>query len=230
LFKNVGGLFEESSETTRLFEPTSKFLSFGCEFFDYDADGWQDIMVNNGHVAMFEPQREKDIPYKQRKQLLRNMTNGTFAEIADEAALGDLIVPQVGRGLAVGDYDNDGRLDVLASNQNAPAQLFRNQAKHENRWISFQLRGRKSNRNGVHARLVLKAGKTQQNATVRGGSSYLSSSDRRVYFGLGDVSKIDQVVVQWPAGTVDTLKNLQPNMFYTITEGQGITRKFQPKR
>jgi hypothetical protein len=226
LFKNVGGgLFEESTEAARLFDPFLKFLSFGCEFFDYDADGWSDIIVNNGHVAVFEPQREKDIPYKQRKQLLRNQGDGTFREITDEAQLGDLTVPHVGRGLAVGDYDNDGRIDVMTSGQNAPAQLFRNRVLNKNHWVSFKTVGTKSNRNGVHARFTIKAGKARQMSTVRGGSSYLSHSDRRMYFGLGTATQVDEVVIRWPSGVQETLKNLPVDTFYTVTEGKGVTNK-----
>jgi hypothetical protein len=228
IFKNLGGLFEEASEEARLVDPHLKFLSFGCEFFDYDADGWPDLIVNNGHVAMFEPQRKSGIPYKQRKQLLRNQGNGTFIEITNAAELGGLMVPHVGRGLAVGDYDNDGRIDVLAMGQNAPAQLLHNRVLNKNHWISFKTVGTKSNRNGVHARFVLKAGGVQQTATVRGGSSYLSHSDRRVYFGLGTADKVEQVVVRWPSGTQQTLKNLESDTFYTLDESQGITAKHQP--
>jgi hypothetical protein len=229
IFKNVGGLFEAASEEARLVDPHLKFLSFGCEFFDYDADGWPDIIVNNGHVAMFEPQRKSGIPYKQRKQLLRNQGNGTFAEVTNPTELGDLIVPHVGRGLAVGDYDNDGRVDALAVGQNAPAQLFRNRVLNKNHWISFKTVGTKSNRNGVHARFLIKARSVQQTATVRGGSSYLSHSDRRVYFGLGQATKVDEVVIRWPSGTQQTLKNLQANRFYTVTEGRGITSSHGPQ-
>jgi hypothetical protein len=230
LFKNVGGLFEESTEEAHLFDPFIKFLTFGCEFFDCDADGWSDIVVNNGHVAVFEPQRESDIPYKQRKQLLRNQGNGTFLEITDSAELGELVVPQAGRGLAVGDYDNDGRIDILTAGQNAPAQLFRNRVLNKNHWISFKAVGTKSNRNGVHARFTIQAGKARQLSTVRGGSSYLSHSDRRVYFGLGSATRVDEVVIRWPSGVQETLKSLQANTFYTVTEGRGVTGKRRPRK
>lgn len=222
IFKNVGGLFEEASEETRVGESHLKFLSFGCEFFDYDADGWSDVIVNNGHVAVHEPQREHDIPYRQRKQLLRNQGNATFREITDEALLGDLVAPHVGRGLATGDYDNDGRIDVLAGNQNGAAQLLHNRAQSAHHWVSFATRGTKSNRDGLHARLEIKAGGARRIATVRAGSSYLSHSDRRVYFGLGNTEKIDELVIRWPSGTRDVHKNLRADMFYTVTEGSTV--------
>jgi hypothetical protein len=224
LFRNTGGgLYEDATVSARLAMPHLKFLSFGCEFLDYDADGWSDLVVNNGHVVVHEPQREPGIPREQRKQLLRNDGKGVFREIEDTAKLGDLAAPHVGRGLAVGDYDNDGRLDILASNQNAPAQLFHNQLQTGNHWISFKTVGTRSNRDGLHARLTLKSAGARQAATVRSGSSYLSASDRRVYFGLGKAGRVDELSIVWPSGTRETLRNLNADTFYTLTEGRGIT-------
>jgi hypothetical protein len=131
--------------------------------------------------------------------------------------------PHIGRGLAVGDYDNDGRIDVLAGNQNGAAQLLRNRAPSDNHWVSFQTRGTKSNRDGIHAKLEIKVNGKQRIATVRSGSSYLSHSDRRVYFGLGKSTKIDELRVEWPSGTRDLWKNLRADTFYQVTEGGGIT-------
>ena len=223
LFKNIGGLFEESSGAAGLIAPHVKFLSFGCEFLDYDADGWSDIVVNNGHVQAGQKQREVGVSYQQRKQLLRNDGKGAFREIADLGELGGLAAEHVGRGLATGDYNNDGRLDILAMNQNAASQLLRNQSRNGNHWISFQTIGTKSNRNGAHARFVLKAGGARQTSTVRAGSSYLSHSDRRVYFGLGQSARAEEVTVSWPSGQRDVLKNLKADTFYTVTEGRGVT-------
>jgi hypothetical protein len=226
LFRNAGGgLFEDVSMKSGVALPHMKFLAFGCEFLDYDADGWSDLLVANGHVQMNAASKLEGVTYKERKQLFRNERNGTFREIADTAALGDLSLPTVSRGLAVGDYDNDGRLDALFSNQNDPAQLFRNRERSGNHWVSFKTIGTKSNRNGVHARFVLKAGGMKQVATVRGGSSYLSHSDRRVYFGLGRATQIEQVEIRWLSGTRDVLKNLAANAIYVVTEGRGITGK-----
>ena len=220
LFKNEHDTFDEVSAQARLGMVHLKYLSWGCEFFDYDADGWRDLIINNGAVVLRGA--------LQRKQLLHNQGDGTFQEITDPAQLGDLAQPRRGRGLAVGDYDNDGRLDILAMNQNAPAQLLHNQSKSKNHWVSFQTIGTKSNRDGVHTRLKITTAASQQSASVRGGSSYLSSSDRRVYFGLGKADKIDQLVVQWPSGTREVLKNLAADTFYTLTEGRGISQKRAP--
>lgn len=231
LFKNLGGgFFEDATSNANLAASHLNFLSFGCEFFDYDADGWPDIITNNGHVQVRKHKRESGIPLKQRKQLLHNVGQGIFREITDMAALGDLAAPGVGRGLATGDYDNDGRIDVLAIAQNEPAQLFRNQMRTAHHWISFKAVGTKSNRNGIGARFEIVTRNGRQIAHVHGGSSYLSSSDRRVYFGLGGTSKVDQVIVRWPGGKRDVLKNLAANAFYTITEGRGITARTNPSQ
>lgn len=227
LFKNDKGIFEDATGAARLAFSHLKFLTFGCEFLDYDADGWPDIITNNGHVQMRDNKREADVLYDQPKQLLRN-EGGTFREVTDKALLGDLAQPKQGRGLAVGDYDNDGGLDVLAMSQNAAAQLFHNQNVSRGHWVSFRTIGTKSNRNGIHTRFEIRSAGARQTASVRGGSSYLSSSDRRVYFGLGDRAKIDEVIVRWPSGTRDVLKNLPANTFYTLTEGRGITARAKP--
>lgn len=229
LFKNSGaGTMEDVTRDAQLSLIHLKFLSFGCEFLDYDADGWPDLIANNGHVQMSQNHVIKGSTLKQRKQLMRNAGNERFEEITDAAQLGELSVPTLGRGLATGDFDNDGRLDVLAMSQNAPVQLFRNQtAKNGHHFLSLALRGTKSNRNAIGARVELKAGGATQTAWVRGGSSYLSSSDRRVYFGLGKTDKIEQISLLWPSGTKEMLRNLRADTFYTLTEGKGasISRK-----
>ena len=227
LFKNVGdGLFEDVSAVSGVAFPHMKFLAFGCEFFDYDADGWLDLLVANGHVNIHADTLFEGVTYKQRKQLFHNERDGRFREITEPNALEALGVPTVSRGLAVGDYDNDGRVDALVNNQNGPAQLLHNNDRSANHWISFKTIGVKSNRNGVHARLTLVASDgSRQTATVRGGSSYLSYSDRRVYFGLGTVTGISQVEIRWPSGVRDVLKNVAPDAIYVVTEGRGITGK-----
>jgi hypothetical protein len=160
------------------------------------------------------------ITYQEPKQLFRNEGSGAFREITDRSLLGDLAVPTVARGLAVGDIDNDGRLDALVNNNNGPAQLFRNRDRSAHHWVAFRTVGTKSNRNGVHAQFILRAGGMRQTATVRGGSSYLSHSDRRVYFGLGKADRIERVEIRWPSGIVDVLKDLKPDAIYTVTEGR----------
>ena len=225
LFKNNGQFFEDATGPAKLSLLHLRFLSFGCEFLDYDADGWLDLIVNNGHVQARQGSRGAGVLMEQRKQLLQNTGKGAFREITDAAQLGDLNRAVVGRGLATGDFNNDGRVDVLAMAQNAPAQLLKNRSTTLNNWVSFQTIGTKSNRDGLGARLEISTGQTRQKATVRAGSSYLSSSDRRVYFGIGKSKKLNQLLVIWPSGKRETLRDLPANTFYTLTEGRGITAR-----
>ena len=228
LFQNNGSTFNDVTRQAGLAFLHLKFLTFGCEFLDYDADGWPDLISNNGHVQMEKSRREAGVELKMRKQLLHNEGNGKFKEITDPARLGGLNEKVIGRGLAVGDYDNDGRIDVLAMAQNAPVQLLRNLDDNGNHWISFSTIGTRSNRDGIGARLEIEAGGVRQTASVRSGSSYLSASDRRVYFGLGKASKVDELTILWPSGARETLKSLASDTFYTLTENKGVTAKRAP--
>jgi hypothetical protein len=123
----------------------------------------------------------------------------------------------------VGDLDNDGRLDAVACSQNGPVQVFRNRDRSDNHCVSFKAVGTRSNRSGVHARITIHSGAMRQTATVRGGSSYLSHSDRRVYFGLGSASHIERMEIVWPSGLREVLTDVAADAIHTLTEGRGIT-------
>lgn len=206
--------------------PTRNFLSWGCEFIDYDADGWLDLVINNGHVNYRSETGVIREPYRQRKQLFHNVS-GRFVEVTGPGQLGPLGSPMLGRGLATGDYDNDGRIDVLAMNQNQEAQLFHNRNRNGNHWISIKTIGRKSNRDGFHTKIRIKSAVGVQTVTVHAGSSFLSASDRRVYFGLGRAFRIDSIELRWPSGVRETIRNVQPDRFYIATEGSGL-REWKP--
>ncbi|MDX1934905.1 MAG: VCBS repeat-containing protein, partial [Capsulimonadales bacterium] len=159
LFRNIGnGLFRDESYASGLALPHMPFLTFGTEFFDYDRDGWFDLLTVNGHVKVTVDRQSAMTTYRERKQLFRNEGNGRFTEVAEPGQLGSLGNATIGRGLAIGDYDNDGRPDALIANQNGPTELMRNETKNENRWVSFLPVGVKSNREGRHAQFVLRAG------------------------------------------------------------------------
>ena len=204
-----------------------KYLSFGCEFLDYDNDGWQDLMTADGHVQL-SVDTKQSVGVKQAKRLYRNAGNATFSPIEAPEALGPLAEPVISRGLATADINNDGFVDVLAINQNSPAQLFLNRGSATANSISFQLRGRKSNADGSHARITLISPNGQKQIDwVKAGSSYLSASDRRVIFGTGETNGAFTAVINWPSGTKDRINNLKPGAIYEIYE-DGVVKSVTP--
>ena len=221
LFRNRGdGFFEDKSMAANLALPHMKYLAFGCDFLDYDADGNRDLIVANGHVVLSIADSSEGVTYKQRKQLFHNEGGGRFREITEN--LGDLEKPTVSRGLATGDFDNDGRIDFAVSNQNDAAQLFHNEDENQNNWIRFKTIGTKSNRDGYHAKISVMAGGKRYYSEVWSASSFASHSDHRPYFGLGPATLVEKVEIRWPSGVRDTLTKLAADKTYTVTEGQGI--------
>jgi hypothetical protein len=168
------------------------YVGVGTAFLDVDLDGWEDLVVTNGHVIRHSPR------LRQRPVLLRNEGNGRFQDITDRGGpyFGK---GHIGRGLAAGDLDNDGRSDLVISHTNAPAALLRNEAPPGPHWLGVELAG-KENRDVVAARLVLEAGGRRQTRFAQGGGSYLSSCDRRHVFGLGTATRVDRLTVVWPSG------------------------------
>jgi hypothetical protein len=199
-----------------------KYLGWGGGFLDYDNDGWPDIFIANGHVyPELENHNHPESPYRQRNILYRNTGNGRFEDVTSVAGPG-LELRRSGRGVAFGDINNDGRLDILINNQNDPPTLLRNESENQNHWISIRTVGTKSNRDGIGARVTLVAGGRRQIQEVRSGGSYLSQSDLRVHFGLGSTTKIDRIEVRWPSGAVDKIENAAADQFLTIGEGRAI--------
>lgn len=230
LFHNQGGgLFTNTSQQANVALPHMPYLAFGCDFLDYDADGLPDLVVANGHVVLHVAETEEGTSYAERKQLFHNEGGGVFKEITDPGLLGDMNTPVVSRGLASGDFDNDGRVDFIVNNQNGAAQLFHNEVKNGNHWVSFKTIGTKSNRDGYHTKITLTAGGQSHFSEVHSSTSYASHSDARVYFGLGQTASIERVELRWPSGTKDLLNNVAPDAIYLVTEGKGITGK-QPTR
>jgi len=231
LFHNVGGgQFVDVSNAAGVAQPHMKYLTFGADFIDYNADGWKDIINANGHVEIHAPETYNGTTYPEPKQLYHNDGNGKFSLVTRD--LGDLNTPVVSRGLAVGDYDNDGRLDILVNNQNGPAQLFHNEVRNAGNWISFKLIGTKSNRDGYGAKVNVTCGKRHYFSECRGSSSFESHSDSRVYFGLGAATRVDAVTIRWPSGAHDQIRDLSADHIYTVTETRGVTgvfRRQQPK-
>jgi enediyne biosynthesis protein E4 len=202
-----------------------KYLSWGGGFFDYNNDGWPDIFIANGHVyPELETHNHPESPYRQRNLLYHNSGNGRFEDVTSIAGPG-LDLRRSGRGVAFGDLDNDGRVDILVNNQNDPPTLLHNESGNVGHWISIRTTGTKSNRDGIGARVTLIAGTLHQIQEVKSGGSYLSQNDLRVHFGLGSATKIGRIQVRWPSGTTDTVTDVQADRCVTIQEGRGIVAK-----
>ena len=213
-----GGLFEDAGQDTRIAATNLHYLGFGLECFDYDLDGHPDAVVGNGYISPAVAASDGGgASYAQSQQLLHNQGDGTFAD--DLRSLGDLVLPRVTRGLAVGDYDNDGDVDILMVSQTGPLQLFRADGGNRNNWITFRLEGVRSNRDAVGAKVTVQTRSGRQTQWVRGGSSYCSHSDLRLTFGLGRAADVEAIDILWPSGLSQRIGRLAGKRFYRLQEG-----------
>jgi enediyne biosynthesis protein E4 len=215
------GVFDDISMPSGVGAPSRNTLGFGCMFLDVDLDGALDLAVANGHIDETVRNIRGNVGYAQPPQLFLNVGNGKFRDVAVDVG-GGFAKPRVGRGLAYGDFDRDGDLDILVTTNNGPAVLFRNDQLAGNRSIRFELQGTKSNRDAIAANVQIFAGDLHQSRMVRDGSSYLSQSELPVTFGLGKRDKIDRVVIGWPSGRTEEHKELQTQKAYKCVEGKGI--------
>jgi enediyne biosynthesis protein E4 len=199
-------------------------LGFGCLFFDANLDGRLDIAVANGHIDETVRNIRGNVGYAQAAQLFLNQGGGKFEDVAAEVG-GGFDRPKVGRGLAVGDFDRDGDLDVLLTTNNGGAYLYRNDVTNSYRSIRFRLVGTKSNRDAIGATVRVFLNGQQQTRMVRSGSSYLSQSELPVTFGLGTTERIERVVVDWPSGRKEEYEQLAAGRTFQIVEGKGITEE-----
>ena len=198
----------------------TRWLGWGTGFVDLDNDGWLDLFLTNGHVYPEVVRLKTEAPYKQRKVIYQNLGNGRFADVTER--LGPpATTPKAGRGAAFGDFDNDGRIDVVIANVNDQPDLFRSTSSAPNHWVTVKLAGVRSNRNAIGARLHIVAGDQQQWQEVRGGGSYLSQNDFRVHFGLGAATRVDRLDVTWPNGLEESWTSLDVDRFHTLKEGSG---------
>jgi hypothetical protein len=214
------GLFVDEAPQSAVGHASLLTLGFGCFFFDYDLDGWLDLFVANGHIEDAIERVQPRVRYAEPPHLFRNLGNGKFAE-ATQSAGAAFLTPRVARGAAYGDIDNDGALDLLVATNGGPAVLFRNMGTTNNR-LRIKLVGTKSNRDGIGATVRVTAGSDAQTKMLRSGSSYLSSSELVLTFGLGTHSQVDSVEIQWPSGAKESLSKVGLNQFITIQEGSGI--------
>jgi hypothetical protein len=213
--------YDDIAMQTGLGNASRNTLGFGCVFFDADLDGLLDIAIANGHIDETVRNIRGNVGYAQAPQLFENLGRGKFRDIATEVG-GGFELPRVGRGLAVGDYDRDGDLDVLLTTNNGPCYLYRNDQLSGNRSIRFRLIGTKSNRDAIGATVrIFRNGQTQTRL-VRSGSSYLSQSELPVTFGVGKEDQIDRVVIEWPSGKSEEHARLKAGKSFQIIENKGI--------
>ncbi len=214
------GLFIDEAPQSEVGRASLLTLGFGCFFFDYDLDGWLDIYVANGHIEDGIERIQPRVRHAEPPHLFHNLGNGKFADVA-EASGTAFDTPRVARGAAYGDINNDGALDVLISTNGGPAALFRNTGA-TNHSLRVKLVGTKSNRDGIGAVAHLAAGNDTQSLMLRSGSSYLSSSELVLTFGLAQHAQADALDIHWPSGQTDRLSNVPADQVVTVKEGQGI--------
>ncbi|HXC72599.1 MAG TPA: CRTAC1 family protein, partial [Pyrinomonadaceae bacterium] len=191
------------------------YVGWGTKFFDYDNDGWVDLFVANGHVY---PQLQT---FHQRNFIHKNNRDGTFSEIAEQLGA-PFKEKRAGRGVAFGDLDNDGDVDIVINNLDGAPQILRNDGGNTNNSVFIKLVGVKSNRDGIGARVKVVSGELLQLDEVRSGDSYISQNDLRLHFGLENRTKINLIEIRWPSGVTDKVTNANVNKIVTIKEGQGL--------
>jgi hypothetical protein len=215
------GVFDDVSIPSGIGTATRNTLGFGCMFLDIDLDGLLDLAVANGHIDETVRNIRGNTGYAQAPQLFLNRGDGSFRDVA-EGIGGGFETPKVGRGLAYGDFDQDGDLDILMTTNNGPAYLYRNDQLGQNRSIRFHLQGLKSNRDAIGASVRVFYEGQFQSRMVRGGSSYLSQSELPLTFGLGRREKLDRLVIDWPSGRTEEFKDLRAGRSYKCMETKGI--------
>jgi hypothetical protein len=223
LYKNEGGgNFSDVSYQAGIAEVTIPFLGWGTGFFDYDNDGWKDLLAANGHVYPGVDQSDWGTTFAERPLLFHNLRNGKFEVVPPVRGAG-LAAVLTARGAAFGDLFNDGKIDVVINQlHNVPA-LLRNVDSNKNHWVGLKLiGGPKSPRDAIGATVYLTAGGLRQRGDVISGGSYASSNDFRVHFGLGEATKVESVEIHWPSGAVERLALPAVDRYYSVEEGRGV--------
>jgi enediyne biosynthesis protein E4 len=230
LYRNLGkGLFANITFESGVGEATLPFVGFGALFFDYDNDMDLDLAIANGDVIDNVSMFRDSTSYEQRKLLLQNDGKGKFKDVGPSSGPG-FALKKPGRSLSVGDIDNDGDLDLLVGNVGQTPDLLRNDGGNKRNSLMIRTVGSKSNRDGIGARLKLTVGGKVLLREVKAGSSYLSQSDMRVHFGMGQAAHAERLEIRWPSGAVEALQDIEANQILTVTEGRGITDRTPFKR
>ena len=229
LYQNVGGgNFEDATFRSKISYATFHLSGFGTRLMDYDNDGARDVFIANGHVLDNIHRYRAETTYAEPKLMFRNTGHGTFQNVS--AQLGsDFQLPRVSRGAAIADFDNDGDLDILVSNNGQPAQLLRNDGGNVNHWLQLHLIGTRSNRDAVGARVKIIAGDLVLYDERKGGMSYQSAQDPRLHFGLGQRRTVEEVEIRWPSGELTRLTNLKSDQILAVEEGKGLIPRAFPR-
>jgi hypothetical protein len=223
LYRNLGNLlFEDVTAKAHIQTPEYPFVSWGTRFVDLNLDGWKDIFHANGHVYPFMQEHPTGREtFRQPHTLYLNLGDGTFLDASTLAGPG-LQAPAVGRGVAFADFDNDGDVDFAIANLNGSPQLFRNDQTSHHHWVTFRTVGRRSNRDGIGARLTVSTGSLRQVWEVKRTVGIYSCSDPRAFFGLGESTRVDLLRVRWPSGTVQEFRNVPGDRHYVLDESEGL--------
>ncbi|MBV9760836.1 MAG: CRTAC1 family protein [Acidobacteriaceae bacterium] len=217
LYRNRGGgIFDDVTLDSGLGQNT-RYVGWGAGFFDFNNDGWKDLLLVNGHVFPEVDSLHIDIHYKDRAILYQNLGNGRFADISQHAGPG-LAERHSARGAAFGDFDNDGAVEIAVNNQNEAPSLLKQSVNPPGHWVLLKLTGTRSNRGAIGARVKLIAAAHLQLGEVRSGGSYLSQNDLRLHFGLGSAARIDSIEISWPSGAKQTLTNQPIDRILPIAE------------
>ena len=229
LYQNVGeGYFEDATFRSRISYATFHLSGFGTRFVDYDNDGARDLFIANGHVLDNIQRYHADTTYAEPKLMFRNTGHGIFQNVSEQLG-SDFQLPRVSRGAAIADFDNDGDLDILVSNNGQPPQLLRNDGGNSNHWLQIFLIGTRSNRDSVGARVKVTAGDLVLYDERKGGMSYQSAQDPRLHFGLGQRRTVEEVEIKWPSGELTKLTNLKSDQILAREEGKGLVARPFPR-
>jgi len=218
VFQNNGkGGFAEITARSGMTALSNPMSGYSVNIADFDNDGSKDIFVSCGDVA--SPNMASRIQVEQNNTVFRNLGNGKFAVLTAEAGF-MAQPPQRHRGAAVGDFNHDGKLDLVVTALTAPAEIWMNDSSNKNHWLEFALQGTKSNRDGIGAKIKITAGGETQYNQMTTASGYASSSAGPVHFGLGDAKAADEVEIRWPSGIVQRLKNVAADRILVVKEPQ----------
>jgi enediyne biosynthesis protein E4 len=214
-----GGVFTEESGALGIAGPTMPYIKFGVKWLDADNSGWLDLIAANGNVADDVAQIDAGETFREPTQLFYNEHGQRFADISATALAGDAGAPIVGRGLAIGDFDNDGKIDALVVDSQGRPLLLHNETPNAGHWLEIDLIGTKSNRDGQGALITLRTASLTLLRQCTTAGSYMSASDKRVHFGLGAATGAQSITIKWPSGHVDNYKNVVGDRVISITEG-----------